>query len=73
MSWHTGYAIFTYKMRLSLEEYNLSASAGLRFLFCVPTDKDVVPLFIYKKGTIREHEVINTTMRSIRFILQELS
>lgn len=58
------------KMRISLQEYRISKSKGLRLIYVVlPSKEKIVPLVIYKKGKYAgEHEIKNLVIAKVKEI-----
>jgi len=62
------------KARISLSEYKFSAREGLRFIFLVNREKNViVPILIFKKGEFKkEHQVISKVKENLKMLLAEI-
>lgn len=58
------------KLRLPLKAYNIGKSDGLRCIITV-LPEEVIPVFVYKKSTLKEHEVVALVKQHLREILLE--
>lgn len=61
------------KTRIALSEYKLGTSKGLRLVFLYIQEKSViVPLHIYKKGTLKEQQVKEEIKTALREVIKEI-
>ncbi len=67
-----GYSPPVQKMRLPLPAYNISQSAGLRLFFTI-LGAFIYPIYIYKKGHVKEKDVQKNTHKHLKDIVKELS
>lgn len=59
-----------YKIRSPLKSYSIGTSNGMRCLYIAFSC--VIPIFIYKKGTMKEQDVLKSTKANLRAIMQEI-
>lgn len=61
------------KVRIELPEYNLKAAKGLRFIFLVWGENDIIPILAYKKGSPpQEHTVKSLIKKALSDITSEI-
>jgi len=62
------------KIRLSLKEYRIGKRKGLRFIYLLVNEKNmIIPLHIYKKGGYKKEDKVKKSIKeNLKQILEEL-